>query len=131
MPASFSINPNLARELTIPFVNRIVRQAVNEAKRECPVDEGRLRSSIDGTVSVRGATVVGRIGTSVSYALYVHEGRGPITASPGKVLRFKPKGSQVFIFRKSVGPAAGKPFLVNGLQAALLRNGLPGVVTPR
>lgn len=47
------------------------------AKLRCPVDEGRLRNSID-TLSVKteGNKVTGRVGTSVEYAAFVEFGTG-------------------------------------------------------
>lgn len=44
------------------------------AKAVCPVDTGRLRSSITHEVSVRGDEVIGRIGTNVNYAPYIELG---------------------------------------------------------
>lgn len=45
----------------------------NDAKRNCPVDDGTLRASI--THQVVGDSKV-EIGTNVEYAPYVHEGTG-------------------------------------------------------
>jgi len=46
----------------------------NEAKRNCPVDAGVLRSSISHVVNEDDASV--SIGSNVEYAPYVHEGTG-------------------------------------------------------
>jgi HK97 gp10 family phage protein len=47
-----------------------------DAKRNCPADDGRLRSSITHSVEANEEKVVGRVGTNVEYAPYVHEGTG-------------------------------------------------------
>ena len=41
-----------------------------EAKHLCPVDTGRLRSSITPEVAREGQEIVGRVGTNVEYAPY-------------------------------------------------------------
>jgi hypothetical protein len=53
------------------------------AKDKCPVDEGLLRAKIDHEVTVERTQIVGRIGTNVEYAPYVHQGTG-IHAVDGK-----------------------------------------------
>jgi hypothetical protein len=96
----------------------------NHPKR---VDTGRLRASIR-TVPARdhGKPVV-RVGTAVRYALWVHDGTGiygprraPITPVTAKVLRFRPAGSPVFLYRRSVRGMRGNPFLKDALPAAAL-----------
>lgn len=52
------------------------------AKRLCPVDTGRLRSSITHDVNRRGRTVVGRVGTNVDYAKHVEFGTRYQSAQP-------------------------------------------------
>jgi phage gpG-like protein len=47
-----------------------------------------------------------QIAPAVNYAKYHQNGRGPITAAPGKMLRFMVGGKPVF--RKSVGPAPAR-----------------------
>lgn len=54
----------------------VCRRVANEGKRRCPVDEGRLRASIDWAVTTHGTTILGTVGTDVDYAVYVHEGTG-------------------------------------------------------
>jgi hypothetical protein len=56
----------------------------NDAKRLCPVDKGRLRSSIQVTRPVpRGADqLVVRVGTNVRYALFVHNGTRYLRGRP-------------------------------------------------
>lgn len=67
--------------------NRVATQA----KRDCPVDTGRLRASIDVNLVSRGGVVLIRVGSDVTYARWVNDGT-----------RFM----------------AGRPFLTNALDAA-------------
>ena len=53
------------------------------AKELCPVDEGLLRAKIEHEVLEEKDTIIGRIGTNVEYAAYVHQGTG-IHAVDGK-----------------------------------------------
>ena len=47
-----------------------------EAKERCPVRDGTLRRSITSEVETVADEVVGRVGTTLDYAPYVHEGTG-------------------------------------------------------
>lgn len=53
-----------------------------QARRNCPVDTGRLRSSIGVALSIgsRGPQVT--VGTSTIYARYVHDGTRYMAARP-------------------------------------------------
>jgi HK97 gp10 family phage protein len=62
------------------------------SKARCPVDTGRLRSSINWRLEFRGGVLTAIIGTNVEYAIYVHEGT-----------RYMP----------------GRPFLVEGMRQVL------------
>lgn len=57
-------------------VEKALTRIEADAKRNCPVDDGRLRSSITHTVEASGEEARGRVGTNVDYAPYVHEGTG-------------------------------------------------------
>lgn len=59
-----------------------------------------------------------RVGSHLRHALPHHTGHGPIVPRRAKVLRFKPKGSNRFIFRPRVRAVRGNPFLVRALPAA-------------
>lgn len=48
----------------------------NDAKRNCPVDNGHLRASIASEVQITSNTIMGVIGSNVDYAPYVHQGTG-------------------------------------------------------
>lgn len=87
----------------------------SSAKELAPVDEGRLRSSINSQARrVSEAMFEAHIGTNLSYAPYVEEGRGSITASGDGVLHFFVDGEEVFA--KSVGPAPAQPFLAPAVE---------------
>lgn len=104
-------------------VNRHLYEAVETwvlmveatAKQLAPVDSGRLRSSINSDVRQVGQDLIrGFIGTNVSYAPYIEEGRGRIEASGDGALHFFVDGEEVFA--QSVGPAEAQPFLEPAIQ---------------
>lgn len=99
----------------------------------CPVDEGRLRASIDHEIGRDEHGLYGRVGTDVEYALLVERGTGVfeeavpgvkpsankgrrITAKGGGVLRFE-VGGQV-LYRRSIAGMRPQPFLRPALDAA-------------
>lgn len=47
-----------------------------DAKKGCPVDMGTLRASIHSEVDREEKRIVGRIGSNLDYAPYVHNGTG-------------------------------------------------------
>lgn len=47
-----------------------------DAKMRCPVDMGPLRASITSDTDISETEVVGRIGSNLEYAPYVHNGTG-------------------------------------------------------
>ena len=101
--------PQIVSEELRSATDRLTLQGEALTKAETPVRTGHLRRSIAHKPAVfAGGTVTGSWGTATPYAPYVEEGRGPVVAGPGKVLRFVPKGSDRAIYRKRVGPAAGR-----------------------
>ena len=100
--------PQIVSEELRSATDRLTLQGEALTKAETPVRTGHLRRSIAHKPAVfAGGAVTGSWGTATPYAPYVEEGRGPVVAGPGKVLRFVPKGSDRAIYRKRVGPAAG------------------------
>lgn len=117
------------------WADRVGHDVVNEAKRECPVDEGTLRGSIThvSTVDSRGAKVV--VGSPLPYAEYVHEGTGihgpkgtPIVPVTKKALKFKwdgpggavrSKDKRGYVFAKSVKGQKPNPFLARALRTVM------------
>lgn len=124
----------------VNYMNDLGREVRNEAVRRCPVDEGRLRSSIQNTTTVDGNMITTRVGTNVEYALFVHNGTGiygpagkRIEVSPGKkAMRFMPKkggkpgtGKGGAVFVKWVSGSRANPFLTDALRAVLQPKGWP------
>lgn len=113
----------------VRHVEKLTRRVANEARRQAPVDEGTLRASIQQAVTVTGTKVVGRVGSGLDYALYVHQGTGiygpkgkPIVPIRRQYLRFEvksgklAKGKRPVVFAKSVKGSPPKPFLVDALK---------------
>jgi len=114
--------------------NRVLNRAITL----CPVDQGTLRQSLAKEISIEGDVVVGRVGTNVEYALFVHEGVGlygpkktPIVPVRAKALRWATKNNTgsgrrrykggataAYTFSKRSKGFKGKPFLRNALKAA-------------
>jgi hypothetical protein len=83
-----------------------------------PIVSGRLITSLQTGFSAYGMSAQGTVSTAVPYAPFVEEGRGPVEARPGHMLRFRGRGGAL-VFRKRVGPAAGRHMFREGLDAAL------------
>lgn len=67
-----------------PVAKELLRRAIQvegAAKQRCPVDTGRLRSSISHQLASDGG-LVARIGTDVEYAPYVELGTRFMSAQP-------------------------------------------------
>lgn len=106
-------------------VDRRGTLVLNGAKRRCPVDSGRLRSSLTKESFVEAGTPVCRVGTNLKYATYVHEGTGiygpkhtPIVPRNGRFLVFTPRGSSVTVFARQVRGVPPRPFLREALEDA-------------
>lgn len=57
-------------------MDRACLMVESQAKQDCPVDQGILRASITYEVEVTTNEIVGRIGSNLEYAPYVHNGTG-------------------------------------------------------
>lgn len=90
------------------------------------IDTGKLRASISVQLKRKSSrTLTVRIGTNVEYAIWVHDGTGlygpmhrMITPKTKRYLRFKPHGSNKYVFAKAVKGMRANPFLLNALSAA-------------
>lgn len=71
--ATYESNLNIKLGQAIEGASQIVE---NKAKQLCPVDDGILRASITHEVVNRQGEVMGKVGTNVEYAPYVHQGTG-------------------------------------------------------
>lgn len=104
----------------VRHVTSLSRRVENRAKVYVGVDTGRLRSSLQSVVSVERRKVVGRVGTSVQYGLYHHEGTGLYgprrqvirPRKRGGVLAFTPKGSNEVVFAQFVRGSRPNRFLL-------------------
>ncbi|MGW4718258.1 HK97 gp10 family phage protein [Nocardia sp. NPDC004260] len=129
------------------WADRIGRQIVNRAKEQCPVDEGRLRSSITHLVTVNpGGGVTVRVGSPLVYARYRHEGTGlygphhaRIVPTTKQALKFRaprivgpflpgarqlPRNRRQFVFARSVRGSVGYPFLTLALEEVFGANNI-------
>lgn len=140
--ANVTIDPSALRALLTspegPVYRDIKYQTTkvrNRALALCPVNNGRLRASITEQIVVEPTGPVGRVGTNVEYALFVHEGTGiygpkgqPYTIVPRakKALAFVWKGAPIppngrggkHVYRRvTVKGSKPRPFLRDALQA--------------
>lgn len=96
------------------------------AARLCPVDTGRLRSSIRWRVDHDDRGLVGIVGTDVHYAPYVHNGTRPHFPPPGAMQPWAarhgfPAGAAGgFLAARTIARRGTKPrpFLARALEEA-------------
>lgn len=130
---------NLLQSPSGPVAAEVIKRSnrvLNKAKRLCPVDEGRLRSSLAFELRQDKASLVGRVGTNLEYGLFVHEGtgiyagKGYITPKRGKFLRwpvknnsgtgrrrYKAGATAQYAYAKRVKGIPGRPYLRDALDA--------------
>jgi hypothetical protein len=113
-------------------------RVLNRARQLVPVDTGTLRASLTMEhITVGGAPAV-RIGSSLPYAIYRHEGTGiygpkgaPIRPKSGKYLRWPATNNSgagrrrysggataAYVFARQVKGTPGVAFLLDALPAA-------------
>lgn len=69
----------IAADLPALFQDSVARACFAieaKAKDNCPVRTGELRRSIMSEVTTNGTAIEGKVGTTLDYAPYVHEGTG-------------------------------------------------------
>jgi len=118
-------------------IQRRTNRVLNQARRNAPVDEGRLRASLAMEMRSASGNPVGRVGTNVEYALYVHEGTG-IEAGKGYIVpvrarvlrwaaknnsgsgrrRYKAGATGNYVYAKRSRGVKARPFLRDALSAA-------------
>lgn len=89
------------------------------------VDTGRMRNSIESQRMSRGNGVWYEVASRLPYALYQHEGTKDHGPRRARVLRFKPKGSSVYVFARRVRGVRGVPFLTDALRRLTARDFYP------
>jgi HK97 gp10 family phage protein len=68
---------------SIDAAQKVLLYAEGQAKKDCPVDTGRLRSSIThGITDIKGDVIIGQVGTNVEYAEHVEFGTSKMQAQP-------------------------------------------------
>lgn len=80
------------------------------------VRTGKMHDSIEVVLVEEGRVTTYAVRSTLDYTYYQEEGIGPVVARPGKVLRFQPKGSAVFIFRPRTKGFAGAHFFRNAMR---------------
>ena len=109
----------------VPWSLRLGNRIATNATRRCNVDTGRLRSSIHAEVDELAVLGVGvKVGSNVSYAIYVHEGTGPHIIRPRhrRFLRFPGRtGGMVFARQVHHPGYRGNPFLRDAMVEEVAR----------
>ncbi|MEG2740558.1 HK97 gp10 family phage protein [Clostridium sp.] len=86
-----------------------------EAKKNCPIDQGPLRAAMTHDVNIVFDEVIGRIGNTMEYAPYAHQGTG-IYAKDGNgrktPWKYKAEGGKYAGWHITVGQKP-QPFLEN------------------
>ena len=99
------------------------QRVLSAARRNAPVDTGRLRSSLRMEVTSTSGPPAVRIVTNVPYAVYqeygtgVYAGRGYIYPKRGKYLVFKGRGGKL-VFARRVKGVPATHFLERALPEA-------------
>ena len=118
-------------------LHRRANRVLNRARQLVPVDQGTLKASLHvQPLTVNGMPAM-RIGSSLHYARYVHDGtgiyvgRGRIYPRTARFLRWPAKNqsgqgrrrykggsTQRYIYARSIKGMKGTPYLLNALDAA-------------
>src|SRR3954466_4445747 len=113
------------------FVDDVTTDVRNLAVLNAPVRTGRLRGSITPSVTVRGLTVEGRVGSDVAYAAAVHEGvrAQTVTVRAHGVRAHQRAGHQVRAYTVSshsrqVSARVGRPFIRDAMDQVLAARGI-------
>ena len=117
-------------------MRRRANKVTNLARRLCPIDTSRLKTSISYEMGTENGAIIARVGTNVEYGLYIHEGTankgtGYIYPKNARLLRFpivnksgsgrrryKAGATQQYAYAKRVKGIKPTPFLRDALTAA-------------
>lgn len=119
MAQNFEGGPKVAQRELLKGMRLATADTRSNVRQIAPYKSGKLRSNIDTTVRQTATEVRGEVkilGSKVPYAYWVDQGRGPVVAKPGKVLRFWVDGEMVFA--KFVKAFPGYHFMEKGLKAS-------------
>lgn len=113
-------NQLLKVELLPPVMLRAAERTAMRAQANLSADgrinSGALAASIVPSPLIIGSSFISiSIGSPLFYAIYQEIGVGPIYPVRANALRFKPKGSSVFIFRKSTSGIPPSLYLTRAL----------------
>lgn len=87
-------------------------EVIRTAKELVGIDTRNLHDHIIKRMVYEGDSFAVLVGADVPYAIYHHEGSDAVE---GKLMRFKPKGSSVFIFRTRRRAIPANRFLTDAL----------------
>ena len=106
------------RQMQKAILNNITKACLlveREAKKNCPIDQGPLRAAMTHDVNIVFGEVIGRIGNTMEYAPYVHQGTG-IYAKDGNgrktPWKYKAEGGKYAGWHTTKGQKP-QPFLEN------------------
>ena len=128
-----TISPNAKGFAAVFARKEVVRRGnkvLAEAKKTCPVHEGKLRSSLRMDVKYRGLVPYAVVGSPLDYAIWVHQGtgiyagRGYIYPKRAKVLAWPARAGSYnvrngMVFAARVKGMKGRPWLANALRAGM------------
>ena len=92
--------------------------AIKDVTPKCR--SGKLQDSLQKEIMQSGRSIAGAVkslGSIAPYNEWVHDGRGPVVAKPGKALRITFCDGTT-IFRKRVRASTANPFMDKGLATA-------------
>jgi hypothetical protein len=105
------------RRLTEPYLVLVGNRVLTEASLRCNVRTGTLRSSLYLSMETLGF----KVGSTMPYALFVHEGTRPHVIRPNtaRALRFEAAGGVRFAQKVNHPGYRGNPFLREAMEAVV------------
>lgn len=105
------------RRLTDPWLVIVGNRVLTEASVRCNVDTGTLRASLYLSMETLGF----KVGSTLPYAIYVHEGTRPHVIRPNtaRALRFEGAGGVVFAKKVNHPGYRGNPFIREAMEAVV------------
>lgn len=129
------LNPALLNPFLVDVTNASARRAAGRVKVRAGLNvmaAGRVRTgalaagfTMRKVDSIQPHTTTYQVSSTIPYAGFQEEGIGPQQAAPGKVFRFKPKGSGIFVFARRTRGFKGGHFLRNAYRVLTTGDFLP------